>query len=275
MRAFERREKGMECIMDEVEKILNEYYNNYDEDERLIRDKAHQIEYITTIRYIEKYLKAGDRILEVGAGTGRYSINYAEKGYKVDAVELVKRNLDVLKSKITKDMDINAIQGNCLDLSIYNDNIFDITLILGPLYHLYEDKDINKAISEAIRVTKKGGKILIAFLPDDSVVMSYGIRGKHIKDLKKIVDENWKVPKIPKEIFATYRIEELQDIIKKFNVKELELISADGIATNMAGYVNELDEEEFELYVDYHLKNCSRKELLGFSAHLLVILEKV
>ena len=185
--------------MNEVEEILNEYYNNYNEDERLIRDKAHQMEYITTTKYIEKYLKDGNRILEVGAGTGRYSINYA----------------------------------------------------------------------------KKGGKIFIAFIPDDAVVLSYGIRGKHIKDLKKVVDKNWKVPKIPKEVFATYRIEELQNIIKKFDVKELELISTDGIAPNMAIYVNELDEEEFELYIDYHLRNCDRKELLGFSSHLLQIVEKL
>ena len=261
--------------MNNVEKILNEYYNNYNEDERLIKDKAHKIEYITTTKYIEKYLKSGNRILEVGAGTGRYSINYAKKGYRIDSVELVKKNLDILKSKITKDMNIDAVQGNCLDLSIYNDNTFDITLLLGPLYHLYEYKDIKQAISEAIRVTKKGGKIFIAFLPDDAVVMSYGIKNKHIKDLKKIVDKNWKVPKIPKEIFATYRIEELQDIIKKFDVKELELVSTDGIALNMAIYVNELDEEEFELYVDYHLRNCERKELLGFSSHLLQIVEKL
>ena len=244
------------ATINDIEKILNEYYNNYNEDERLIKDKAHHIEYITTTKYIEKYLKSGNRILEVGAGTGRYSINYAKKGYRIDSVELVKRNLDILKSKITKDMNINAVQGNCVDLNIYDDNTFDITLILGPLYHLYEKKDINQAISEAIRVTKKCGKIFIAFLPDDAVVMSYGIRGKHIKDLKKVV-------------------EELQDIIKKFDVKELELVSTDGIAPNMAIYVNELDEEEFELYVDYHLKNCDRKELLGFSSHLLQIVEKL
>lgn len=261
--------------MNDVEKILNEYYNNYNEDERLIKDKAHQMEYITTTKYIEKYLKKGNRILEVGAGTGRYSINYAKKGYRIDSIELVKKNLNILKSKITKEMNINAIQGNCLDLSIYEDNTFDITLILGPLYHLYESKDIKQAINESIRVTKKGGKIFIAFIPDDAVVMSYGIRKKQIKNLKKIVDKNWKVPKIPKEIFATYRIDELQNIINKFNIKELELVSTDGIAPNMAIYINELDEEEFELYIDYHLKNCARKELLGFSSHLLQIVEKL
>jgi len=65
--------------MNEVEEILNNYYNNYDEESRLIKDKAHRIEYITTTKYIEKYLKSGDKILEIGAGTGRYAINYAQK----------------------------------------------------------------------------------------------------------------------------------------------------------------------------------------------------
>ena len=99
--------------MNEVEEILNNYCNDYDEEARLIKDKAHCVEFITTTKYIEKYLRKGNRILEVGAGTGRYSIHYASKGYQVDSVELVNKNLEILKSKITKDMNINAIQGNC------------------------------------------------------------------------------------------------------------------------------------------------------------------
>lgn len=144
-----------------MNEIINNYYNNYDEDLRLIQDKAHSVEYITTTKYIEKYLKEGDRILEVGAGTGRYSINYAKKGYRVDSVELVNKNLEILKSKITKDMKINAVQGNAMNLDMYLDKTFDITLVLGPLYHLYNEEDTKKAISEAIRVTKKGGKIIM------------------------------------------------------------------------------------------------------------------
>ena len=56
-------------------------------------------------------------------------------------------------------MKINAIQGNAVDLNSLKDDIFDITLVLGPLYHLYDELDIDKAIKEAIRVTKSGGKI--------------------------------------------------------------------------------------------------------------------
>lgn len=210
--------------MEKIEKILENYYNNYDEDSRLIRDKAHSIEYITTTKYIEKYLKKGDRIIEVGAGTGRYSINYAQKGYQVDSVELISKNLEILKSKITKDMKINAIKGNCMDLSMYEDNTFDITLVLGPMYHLYDEKDIDKALKEVIRITKKGGKIFIAYITDDAVVLSYGLRKGNLKRLKQLCDQNWNVQKIEEEIFATNKVKDFDELISKFDIKNWKLL---------------------------------------------------
>ena len=148
--------------MDKREELINNHYNNYDEDNRLIKDNTHNIEFLVTQEYIEKYLKPGDRILEIGAGTGRYSLYYANKGYDVTAIEYVQHNLDILKSKIEENMNVVAEQGDAVDLSRFADDTFDVTLVLGPLYHLYADFDINKAISEAIRVTKKNGIIMIA-----------------------------------------------------------------------------------------------------------------
>lgn len=58
---------------------IEKYYSNYDEDARLT-SKSHLPEYILTMKYIEKYLTKGARIIEIGAGTGRYSIALAEKG---------------------------------------------------------------------------------------------------------------------------------------------------------------------------------------------------
>ena len=261
--------------MNEVEKILNEYYNNYDEDSRLIKDKAHQIEFITTTRYIEKYLEKGNKILEIGAGTGRYSIYYAKKGFDVNSIELVNKNLEILKSKITNEMKIKAIQGNATNLSMYEENSFDITLVLGPLYHLYEDLDIDKAIKEAIRVTKKGGKIFIAYITDDGVIYSYGVRKGNLKRLKEICDKNWNVAKIKEEIFSTFKVKDFSKLISRYSVKEIETIATDGIAPDVAEYINKMDEEEFGIYVDYHLKNCDRKDLIGYSSHILEIVEKV
>lgn len=116
--------------MSKVEEILENYYNQGKEKDRLIKDKAHMVEFLTTTRYIDKYLKKEDRILDIGAGTGIYSLYYAKKGYKIDAIELTNSNIEEFKKNIKKEMDIKLDKGNALDLSRYKDNTFDITLLL-------------------------------------------------------------------------------------------------------------------------------------------------
>ncbi len=64
---------------------LENYYNDYEEDTRL-QSRHGQIEFITSMKYIEQYLEKGAKILDVGAGTGRYSLALSRKGYNVTAV---------------------------------------------------------------------------------------------------------------------------------------------------------------------------------------------
>ena len=144
--------------------FMNSFYNQIEEDVRLSRSRQGQMEYITTMNYIHRFAKEDCKILEVGAGTGRYSIALAKEGYDVTAVELVERNLEVLKKNSEGLDNIKSLQGDALDLSRFETDIFDVTLVFGPLYHLYNEADVHTAIDEAIRVTKKDGVILFAFL---------------------------------------------------------------------------------------------------------------
>ena len=127
-------------------KAICDWYSTRDEDTRLTRSRHGQLEYLTTMHYIQKYLKNGMKILEVGAGTGRYSISLAKMGYDVTSVELVQENLQVLKQNAKGIKNITAFQGDALDLSKLKDNSFDMVLVLGPLYHLYNKDDQTTAI---------------------------------------------------------------------------------------------------------------------------------
>lgn len=254
--------------------LIKEYYASGLEENRFKQDKAHQVEFLTTTRYIDKYLKEGDRILEIGAGTGAYSLYYANKGYKVDSVELVESNIDIFKTKITDNMDINVRQGTALDLSCYEDNTFDMTLVLGPLYHLYTDEDKNKAIEEALRVTKKGGYIYIAYLTNDSVILSYCLRKHHFVNNEGLYDSNYKLFDNPKEIFTVFYVDEFDKMMAKYDIEHIKNVMTDGLSTNMSLYVNDLTDEEFKVWVDYHFSVCERKDLQGYSSHMLYIGKK-
>lgn len=257
--------------MNDSSKIIKEYYDNYNEDERHNKDKAHSVEFLTTKKYIEKYLKKGDRILEVGAGTGVYSIYYASLGYKVDSVELSKRNLEILKSKITGNMNINAIEGNALDLSMYEDETFDMTLVLGPLYHLFTDEDRKKAIEEALRVTKKNGYLYIAYITSDSVFISYCLKKGHLLEVDRLCHENYKLKDIPEEIFSVFYIEEFNKLMYNYNIENIASIATDGLSSILREYVNNLSDEEFKVWLDYHYKTCEKNDLQGYSNHMLYI----
>jgi 2-polyprenyl-3-methyl-5-hydroxy-6-metoxy-1,4-benzoquinol methylase len=125
---------------------LADYYDRGGEDVRLVL-KHGSVEFLTTMRYVDKYIKAGDRILEIGAGTGRYSHALARQGYVVDAVELIPSNIEVFRQHTLPDEKITVTQGNALDLSAFADDTYDVTLLLGPMYHLYTTEDKLKALS--------------------------------------------------------------------------------------------------------------------------------
>ena len=257
------------------EELLNNYYkDSCDEDARLFKDNTHKLEYLTTLRYVAKYLKPDSKILEIGAGTGRYSIYYAEQGYDVTAIEYVNHNLDILKSKITDNMKIRAEQGDAVNLANLEDNTYDITLVLGPLYHLYSDEDINNAIKEAIRVTKKDGIIMFAYITSDGVFIDWAIDGHLLDGREKDFDDKFKLNRYEEGIFAPFYIQEFKDIMSKYNVELLHNVATDGIAYIIKDRINKLTEEEFKVYEEYHYSTCEREELQGYSCHMLYICKK-
>ena len=255
---------------------LTDYYSNYDEDGRLVSQNG-SVEFLTTMRYIEKYLKSGDRILEIGAATGRYSHTLARKGYAVDAIELVDHNIEIFKQNTQEGESVTVTQGNAMDLYMLSDNIYDITLLFGPMYHLYCKEDKQKALSEAIRVTKQGGIIFVAYCISDGAIIAYGFQQGHIHDLleKKMLDIiGFKAVSRPEDLFELHRKEDIDDLMVDFPVKRLHYIATDGYTNNMREAINNLDSAAFEIYLQYHFFICEREDMTGLTQHALDIFRK-
>ena len=68
-----------------------------------------------------------------------------------------------IQESIQESIEESIRQENAKDLSCFADNTFDVTLLLGPMYHLFTVEDQKKALAEAIRVTKPGGVIFAAY----------------------------------------------------------------------------------------------------------------
>ena len=253
---------------------LEIYYNKFNEDKRLTRRHG-KVEFITSMKYIHEVLKGYSmpKILDIGAGTGRYSIALAEEGYDVTAVELLKCNLNVLKENSNK---VNAHLGNALNLGKFKDNSFDVTLLFGPMYHLATKEEKIKALNEAKRVTKPGGTILVAYVMNEYGVLTYAFKEHNaiecVKDGR--LDETFHCTYTEKDLYSFVRLENINELNNACGLSRVKIISADGPANYMRQTLNQMTDEEFDLFIDYHLRTCERLDLIGASAHTVDILTK-
>lgn len=253
---------------------LEQYYNKFCEEKRLGRRHG-QVEYMVTMHYIHKYLEGIENpsIIDIGAGTGRYSVQLADEGYDVAAVELVKYNLGILKAKRSG---VKAYQGNALKLSRFADDSFDMALLLGPLYHLYTAEDKVQALREAARVTKPGGYILAAYCMNEYGVLMYGFRQGNVRQCMKDgrLTRDFHCVSEPKDLYDYVRLEDIEQFNAKAGLTRVRIIAPDGPANYMRQELRAMDEETFALFVEYQMSVCERQDLLGASAHTVDILRK-
>ncbi|MBP9999854.1 MAG: class I SAM-dependent methyltransferase [Proteobacteria bacterium] len=261
-------------VVNKHKDIIIDKYNEYDEDGRLVRDRAHNIEFLTTMRYIQKFLKPGMKILEIGAATGRYSIALAKMGYNVTAVDLTPKHVEIMKRKSKRLKNFQCMVADALDLSVFNDKSFDMVLNLGPMYHLFCKKDKENAIKETIRVAKRGAVCMFAYLPHGSLITGYGLRYNKVFDVYSEMDNTGRIKDVPKEVFMSFYIEDFKKLFNKTNTKYITNVATDGIAYAMQEWVEHLSKKSYQAFLDWHFMTCERPDQQGLSAHLLYICKK-
>ena len=253
---------------------LEKYYNKFNEEKRL-NSRHGQVEFTTSLKYIHAYWPDDPhaKILDVGAGTGRYSVALAEEGYDVTAVELVKYNLGILKQKNST---VKAYQGNALKLSRFPDKEFDMVLVFGPMYHLLTTEEKVQALKEAKRVLKDDGVMLVAYCMNEYSILTYGFRQNHILECLENgkISKDFRVQPEAEDLYDYVRLEDMDAYNKAAGLKRIKVISADGPSDYMRPVLNAMDEATFEAFIHYHLTICERPELVGAGSHTVDILSK-
>ena len=277
---------------------LEQYYNKFNEEKRL-NSRHGQVEFRTSMKYIHEAIniitQSSDatktshedtndtiapvlspqdiKILDIGAGTGRYSVALAKEGYDVTAVELVKYNLGILKQKNSS---VKAMQGNALNLKKLANDTFDVTLLFGPMYHLFGFDDKIKALLEAKRVTKPGGIILVAYCMNEYSVITYAFKERHVMECMEQgrFSNTFQTLSLPEHLYDYMRIEDIDNLNESARLTRIKIVSPDGAANYIRPFLNQLTDEEFEMFIQYHMSTCERMDLIGAGAHTLDILKK-
>lgn len=254
------------------EENLIKYYNKFNEDKRLTHRHG-IVEFITAKKYIDKYINKDSKIIDIGAGTGKYSITLYNEGYDITAIELVKHNLMTLKKNCP---DLKSYQGNALNLTKEQDNTYDLVLLFGPLYHLISFEEKVKALQEAKRILKPNGIIMISYYMNEYAIIKHGFMENKILEAKanNEFDSTYHITPKETDLYSMVRLEDIDLLNKTVGLKRIEIISQDGPSDYLRPIINKMDDETFNEYINYHLITCTRPELLGASSHVLDIVTK-
>ena len=256
-------------------------YDEIDEENRLKETLSRRVEFISTVEALEHIIKPGMDMLDCGCGCGIYSFFYAKKGVNVTALDIVPKHVKRVK-EINEELNYNVSVklGNAIDLSQYDDMTFDVTLCLGPIYHLVNEKDQSMCLKECKRVTKTNGIIAISYI-SPFAVFPYVVRGnkKWMSDIliKKILDDK-KIESTDKECFWTdnkyYTPAEILKIVKDLKLDIVDHLTTDGQSIAFQSMINELSDDEFEIWMNYHRKICRNISVIECSNHGLIICRK-
>ncbi len=257
------------------EEIVSRFYDQSDEETRLQRSRHGQLEYRTTMAYIHRYTNQQSKVLEVGAGTGRYSVALAKEGMDVTAVELTESHLAILKEN-SKGLDrIHIHQGDATNLERFSDDSFDVTLVLGPMYHLYAPEEVNRAIDEAIRVTKPDGVLLFSFISVYAIMYANYLYGRWAFGQEENFTEDYRVKHYKEQLFTGYDVVEFERLFAEKPVEWIATAGTDGMLEALEDREDFcIPDEDFDAFAAWYLTFAEKRELLGSTSHLLYICRK-
>ncbi len=223
------------------------------------------------MHHLRRFLQPDHFILDIGAGTGRYASALMAEGYRVKAVELVRRNIEVF---LKREPSADVVLGDARNMPFIPSASADVTLLLGPLYHLFGDDEKLKALNEAKRVTKPGGIIFVAYLMNEYSILSYCFDEDRISDLmaKGVVDKDFHIQAQSDELYDYIRLEDINRLNAQAGLERITIFSPDGAADYMRTRLNRMSDATFSLFLEYQKCISERPDLIGAGSHTVDVL---
>ena len=265
-------------MTDKTTNEIREYYNATVQDEwnRI----ANRPEFLLTCRMLDRYLKPGDKILDIGGGPGRYTMYLAQKGCNVTLLDLSPENTKfAAEEALRQNLTISTITGDAREADTLATGPYDHVLLMGPLYHLLEEPDRIKAINAALKLLKPGGLFFASFV-NMFAGMIYAM-----KDAPEIIlsstpaEVAFRECVIAKKSFAGdaftqaffIELSEILPFMAQFPLEKLHLFSQEGITAPCETNIMSQPKEIVDAWLDFSEKIWEREEFLSWAKHLMYV----
>jgi len=267
--------------MEDFVRVVQEHYDK-DVQKEWDRLERHPFEFMITTGMMDRYIKPGDRILDIGGGPGRYSLYYAMKGCDVTLIDLSSENVNfAIKKSKEINVNINAISGDAREVNKLVNGPFDHIFVMGPMYHLLDEKDRIKALNAAITLLKDKGMIYVSFIHMFSG-MIYGMKympqfllmeSEQIFIDAVLKGKSYSGDAFTKAFFINQK--DIMPFMDKFNLKKMHLFGQESILSPCDANILNQPQEVIDKWVEIAEQLCERDEFLSYSEHAMYIGKKI
>ena len=158
-----------------MSEVVKRYYDEqvHDEWERLERPYR-RLELASTLRLIDEHFPESGRVVDIGGGPGRYTVELLRLGYRVTLVDLSEKSVAFAREKLIE-LSLHAEAIHCADARTLPDlptSGFDAALHLGPMYHIVSADGRKDALLELHRILKPGAPAIVGFINPWGVLRS-------------------------------------------------------------------------------------------------------
>ena len=261
-----------------MSKEVETYYQNYREEDRLSTNNARKLEFVTTTRIFDELFDKKLKILDCAAGTGAYAFYLADRGHDVTATDITPRHIDIIRKTLQeKSYDMQTAVLDATDMSMFADETFDVVLNMGPFYHLTDVSQREKCVSECLRVLKKGGLLVTAYIPRFYVFQYVAMSDSKYLDAKlseQLIQTG--VLKHDDELcfwtdtyYATKQ--EMEQLYQSNGMEIVDHFAQDGSTPAFSAKVDTWNEQQFATWCDYHYSVCREESILGAGNHVIIV----
>ena len=251
------------------------YYLSYDEAGRLTRNNAHRVEFLLTMDVLTSLFSRLNPTqavaAEIGCGPGEYTVDLAPYVSRLYACDLMPNFLEAMMARVKKESlnQVIPIETNAEDLSAIPNKICDITLCMGPLYHLKGKDGRSRCLQELKRITK----------PDGTIVISYVNPRSRWAEIAKgtLTVEEYASFEAKKHIFSDPFVylspNAIEDELKGQGLRILQHIAVDPFSSFMGNQINVMEEQDFASWLQIASRHREERAWLEFSVHGLIVAE--
>lgn len=268
-----------------TDKYMNaviESYENYREEERLTTDRGRRVEFLTTMRILREWIEQKKLcILDVAAGTGVYAFPLSKEGHEVTATDITPRHVQIMNQIIKeKGYPIKTAVMDACNLDGIPDESYDIVLNMGPFYHLTDFDAREKCLAECLRVLKKDGLLVTAYIPRFSVFAYVALQNPNYLNevLSKQIISTGTLHSDDDYCFWTdtcyATVQEMNDLYHEHGLDIVDHFAQDGISPHFKGNMSAWSEEQYATWCEYHYSICREPSILGSSNHVVIIGKK-